>query len=222
MVAPAAADTKAQYDNEKQILTYAGKQYTWNPQAQVSGQGTVVSAPSMAVGSRNMGSTNVELNADGTFTATKRSPAAAPAAAPAAPAPPPAVAPPAPAPAPGPVERAVAASGQPDDVSGVDAQVAANAAATPAAPINRDAMTFKQAFADARAKGEQQFTWKGKPYAVKLAPAKKKPDQGAMAPQTMTQMPGMDIMGAPLPAGSYGESKEYNELERLVSLVHYR
>lgn len=93
--APAAADTKAQYDNEKQILTHAGKQYTWNPQAQVSGQGTVVSAPSMAVGSRSMGLTNVELNADGTFTKTDRTPTA-PAAAPATPAPAPAT--PAPAP----------------------------------------------------------------------------------------------------------------------------
>jgi hypothetical protein len=42
---------------------------------------------------------------------------------------------------------------------------------TPAGPINRDSMTFGQAFADARKKGEKQFNWRGKPYAVKMAPA---------------------------------------------------
>ena len=45
-----------------------------------------------------------------------------------------------------------------------------------AAP-NRDSMPFGQAFADARAKGEKEFTWKGKPYAVKLAPTKAPPAQ---------------------------------------------
>ncbi len=55
------------------------------------------------------------------------------------------------------------------------AQAAAPAAPAQAgAPANRDSMTFGQAFADAKAKGEKQFTWKGKPYAVKL-------DQGAGA-----------------------------------------
>lgn len=95
--------------------------------------------------------------------------------------------------------------------------------ATPAAPINRDSMTFGQAFADARAKGEKQFNWKGKPYAVKLAPAKAKPAQAGMAkpvePGLGQTMDGMDAMGAP---GTYGESKGYNELERIVSLVHHR
>jgi hypothetical protein len=33
---------------------------------------------------------------------------------------------------------------------------------------NRDAMTFRQAFADARAKGEKVFPWRGKRYAVKM------------------------------------------------------
>jgi hypothetical protein len=37
-----------------------------------------------------------------------------------------------------------------------------------AAP-NRDSMPFDRAFADAKAKGEKQFNWKGKPYAVKMA-----------------------------------------------------
>ena len=36
-------------------------------------------------------------------------------------------------------------------------------------PTNRDSMPFAKAFADAKAKGEKQFTWKGKPYAVKMA-----------------------------------------------------
>lgn len=40
-----------------------------------------------------------------------------------------------------------------------------------AGPINRDSMSFNQAFADARAKGEKQFPWKGKQYAVQMAPA---------------------------------------------------
>jgi hypothetical protein len=46
-------------------------------------------------------------------------------------------------------------------------------------------MTFDQAFADARAKGEKQFNYKGKPYAVQLAtpaaPAPAKPAQVSMA-----------------------------------------
>ena len=45
---------------------------------------------------------------------------------------------------------------------------------TPTGPINRDSMTFGQAFADARKKGEKQFNWRGKPYAVKMAPPKPK------------------------------------------------
>jgi hypothetical protein len=54
------------------------------------------------------------------------------------------------------------------------AQAAAVTPAVPAEPINRDSMTFNQAFADARKKGEKQFNWRGKPYAVKLAPPKPK------------------------------------------------
>lgn len=46
-------------------------------------------------------------------------------------------------------------------------------------PANRDSMPFGQAFADARAKGETQFTWKGKPYAVKLAPPGQAPAKAA-------------------------------------------
>jgi hypothetical protein len=59
---------QAQFDIETRILTYKGKQYKWDPQSQATGQGEVVSAPSMAVGSRSMGPTNVELNPNGTYT----------------------------------------------------------------------------------------------------------------------------------------------------------
>lgn len=60
------------------------------------------------------------------------------------------------------------------------AQAAAPAApAQSGQPANRDSMTFGQAFADAKAKGEKQFTWKGKPYAVQMAQTK--PAQGAGA-----------------------------------------
>jgi len=58
-------------------------------------------------------------------------------------------------------------------------QAANPAPAAPAAPINRDAMPFGKAFADARAKGEKQFTWKGKKYAVQMAAPKQAPKQAA-------------------------------------------
>ena len=59
---------QAQYDVDTQTLTYKGKQYKWNSDARATGQGEVVTAPSMAVGSRSMGSTKVELNPNGTYT----------------------------------------------------------------------------------------------------------------------------------------------------------
>ena len=62
------AKSQAQYDVDTQTLTYKGKQYKWNSDAQATGQGEVVTAPSMAVGSRSMGSTKVELNPNGTYT----------------------------------------------------------------------------------------------------------------------------------------------------------
>ena len=62
------AKPQAQYDVDTQTLTYKGKQYKWNSDAQATGQGEVVTAPSMAVGSRSMGSTKVELNPNGTYT----------------------------------------------------------------------------------------------------------------------------------------------------------
>jgi hypothetical protein len=62
------AKPQAQYDVDTRTLTYKGKQYKWNSDAQATGQGEVVTAPSMAVGSRSMGSTKVELNPNGTYT----------------------------------------------------------------------------------------------------------------------------------------------------------
>jgi hypothetical protein len=64
------------------------------------------------------------------------------------------------------------------------AQAMANKpAAQPGQPVNRDSMPFGKAFADARAKGETVFTWKGKQYAVKMASA----GQGAMPAPAATQ-----------------------------------
>jgi hypothetical protein len=58
-------------------------------------------------------------------------------------------------------------------------------AATPA-PANRDAMPFGRAFADAKAKGEKEFTWKGKKYAVAMAKPAAKP---AAAPAQQAATP---------------------------------
>jgi hypothetical protein len=85
-------------------------------------------------------------------------------------------------------------------------------------PVNRDAMSFSQAFADARAKGEKQFTWKGKPYTTELAkpgatpPAKAPPAQPAppkAGPPAELQksnpadlMTGRDATGKPVMKGS--------------------
>jgi len=49
----------------------------------------------------------------------------------------------------------------------------ASSGAASAQPPNRDTMPFGKAFADAKAKGEKVFTWKGKQYAVKMANAPK-------------------------------------------------
>jgi len=56
-------------------------------------------------------------------------------------------------------------------------EVAAQANAAPQTtaqsgmPVNRDSMTFGQAFKDARNKKEPKFTWKGKEYTTQLAPS---------------------------------------------------
>jgi hypothetical protein len=79
--------------------------------------------------------------------------------------------------------------------SKLNAQPAQAASVTPAEPINRDSMTFNQAFADARKKGEKQFNWRGKPYAVKLAPPKPK----TSAPELTQAQQNLKNAGYPIP-----------------------
>jgi hypothetical protein len=83
-------------------------------------------------------------------------------------------------------------------------------------------MPFGKAFADAKAKGESQFTWKGKPYAVQLAKPGIAPGQNARddllarkgAPAAKPAVP---------PAAPVKESApSYDEVQRLIGLVHYR
>lgn len=77
-------------------------------------------------------------------------------------------------------------TGQPTQTAAAPA-----APAQSGAPANRDSMTFGQAFADAKAKGEKQFTWKGKPYAVQMAAPKQAnagAGRGAQGGATAAQM----------------------------------
>ncbi len=115
-------------------------------------------------------------------------------------------------------------------------------AAQPASPANRDAMPFGKAFADAKAKGEKQFTWKGKQYAVQMA----KPDQanktaevskrtgvamnstagagrgtGGATAQQLAQAPKPATGQAAQPKPPVKESG-YSELQRILSIVNYR
>lgn len=69
-------------------------------------------------------------------------------------------------------------------------QVTTGQAANPAAPVNRDAMPFGKAFADAKAKGEKVFAWKGKKYAVQTAAPKQAANPApAAAPNTQGYNP---------------------------------
>jgi len=111
--------------------------------------------------------------------------------------------------------------------------------------VNRDNMSFSQAFAAARSAGEKQFTWKGKPYTTELASsgaasggqagqpnqiAKATDPRDAEAGQSRGRPPlprapkltrgATPAPGAPLPAVK--ESASLDEVQRLVSLVHYR
>ena len=91
--------------------------------------------------------------------------------------------------------------------------------ASPAAPANRDAMPFGKAFADAKAKGESQFTWKGKPYAVKLGdPANKTAEVAKRTGVAMNSTAGAGRGNVVPPV----KESAYDEVERLVGLVHYR
>lgn len=107
------------------------------------------------------------------------------------------------------------------------------AAPAAAAPVNRDTMPFGQAFADAKAKGEKQFAWKGKQYAVQMA----KPQQSAnKVPPKVGQLPmqqqaaiaagttdaAVNPQGMAFGGGGLEESTGYSELQRLVSLINYR
>jgi hypothetical protein len=120
----------------------------------------------------------------------------------------------------------------------------AEGAAKPAGPANRDAMPFGKAFADAKAKGEKTFMWKGKSYAVQMAAPKQGAKPAAPAPGFSTGIaPKVALPGASqtqndalsmMAAGNMGaesinrdnsnilETTGYDEVERLVSLVHYK
>lgn len=120
--------------------------------------------------------------------------------------------------------------------TGQPTQTAAAPGGQAAQPANRDAMPFGQAFADARAKGEKEFTWKGKKYAVQMA----KPAGQAAQPkkQTVGQQPmqqqaataagtapqNVNPQGMAFGGGGLEEGKDvgYDEIQRLVSLVHHR
>jgi hypothetical protein len=104
-----------------------------------------------------------------------------------------------------------------------------------AQPANRDAMPFGKAFADAKAKGEKEFTWKGKKYAVQMKPAgqaaqpKKQTvgqlpmqQQAALAAGTAPEL--VTPQGMAFGGGGLEESNTtgYTELQRLVSLINHR
>jgi hypothetical protein len=78
-----------------------------------------------------------------------------------------------PAPQPAPLKPPSAGASADGNAGELAAQ--ANASAAPAQSgqsVNRDSMTFGQAFKDARNKKEPKFTWKGKEYTTQLAPSK--------------------------------------------------
>ena len=84
----------------------------------------------------------------------------------------------------------------------------ANASAAPAQagqPVNRDSMTFGQAFADARKNKESTFTWKGKQYGTQLASAK--PAATASAGALPSSAPSTDGKGqaGPTKAAAAGQ-----------------
>jgi hypothetical protein len=110
-------------------------------------------------------------------------------------------------------------TGTPTTVASAAPPAPAGQGASPAAPANRDAMPFGKAFADAKAKGESQFTWKGKPYAVQLAKPGIAPGQNARDDLLARQKPAAaPAKAAPTPV----KETAYDEVERLVGLVHYR
>lgn len=98
-------------------------------------------------------------------------------------------------------------------VRAVDNKIAADQAAS------RDAMPFGKAFADAKAKGEKEFTWKGKKYAVAMAKPAAKPAQAATPAPAAGNQPGFfrralaSLGGVKLPQTDYAAVKEYKMSE---------
>ena len=117
-------------------------------------------------------------------------------------------------------------TGTPTTVASAAPPAPAGQGASPAAPANRDAMPFGKAFADAKAKGESQFTWKGKPYAVQLAkpdPANKTAEVAKRTGVAMNSTAGAGRGNMVPPAAPVKESApSYDEVQRLIGLVHYR
>ena len=91
-----------------------------------------------------------------------------------------------------------------------------NSGAPPAAATNFDSMPFGKAFQTAQAQGLKQFSWKGKPYAVKAKPAQAakptKPAPQMNNPGTMNPQ-GMDF------SQMTGESVGYSEDQTLARIV---
>jgi len=105
-----------------------------------------------------------------------------------------------------------------------------NSGAPPAAATNFDSMPFGKAFATAKAQGLKQFTWKGKPYAVKMAAtAATKPPANKATVSNAVKTSAEQQVGAP--AGTYGEStlpsgqtvySEDQSLARIIQLARSR
>jgi hypothetical protein len=93
--------------------------------------------------------------------------------------------------------------------------------AQPAAPKNRDSMSFGQAFADARKSGEKTFTWKGKSYGTDLAKPKAQQPSGITAsPPKQGAMPAPGNSGksdaTPNNPWTAEETAQYNEIIKRV------
>ena len=134
-------------------------------------------------------------------------------------------------PAPAAVAPVAAPTNVPRTADGVNianmpaSSAAAPAAAAPAAAPNYDTMPFGQAFGSARKAGAKDFMWKGKKYAVQMAP---KPVQTAtpkLAPKP-APLPGKtpfqgagQISDNPAAEGrNTGIMKELNAMRRIAGL----
>jgi hypothetical protein len=96
-----------------------------------------------------------------------------------------------------------------------------------AGPVNRDKMSFGQAFADARAKGEKTFPWRKGSYSTAKAGENPALDKGIARnaeQRSMAGQPGRDEAGKP--GGGKGsaapttvkESVEINRMRFLAGL----